>query len=405
MVATLLIRTEPQLSASVVRTTAELRNLGPEWKELFRRTRCDNVFLSFEWLSEWWTHLGQNDELFVVTVRDDGGRLVALAPLYISLQAGPLRIRRLGFLGDRLVGSDHLDLLVDDACMPTALDCLSGFLSVCREEWDFIELSDSRADSVALTMFQEKMKGCGMTARRVRSSLCPYISLPQSTEKYLAGLRPRLRKNLKYYARTLEREGHVEFVAVEHARGIESAFDDLLLLHEARFAQRGRRSAFLNPKVAEFHRAALKRLSEAGLARLYFLELQGKRIAALYGFSTGRTFFYYQSGADPAYSRFSVGILLISSVIQAAIRTGHVEFDFLRGNEPYKQLWATDTHQLYNTSLFDQRGRSRIAQTGQLMQQSLYRCKTVLRRGVARFSEACNAASKASKSDVTRARI
>lgn len=405
MLTTPRLRSEPQVSASVIRTTAELHKLGPEWEELVRRTHCDNIFLSFEWLSEWWTHFGQGHDLFVATVRDDWGRLVALAPLYISRQAGPFRIRRLGFLGDRLVGSDQLDFLVDRACMPAALECLRDFLSVCRWEWDYIELSDSCADSVALTAFQENMEAASMTARTVSSSLCPYLRLPQTTEEYWANLRPKLRKNLKYYARMLEREGQVEVVSVEHALEIEDAFDDLLHLHQLRFAQQDRRSAFLNPKVAKFHHATFKALCGTGRARIYFLNVQRKRIAALYGFSTGRKFSYYQSGADPAYSRFSVGILLISSVIQAAIQAGHTEFDFLRGNEPYKQLWANDTRQLYNTSLFDERGRSRIVQTGQLIQHSLHLCKAALRRGMTSFSQTRGTTTKTVKSDFGRASL
>jgi CelD/BcsL family acetyltransferase involved in cellulose biosynthesis len=401
MVAMAAIRTDVQFSTSVIRTNADLVSLGPDWEDLFQRTLCDNVFLSFEWLSEWWFNLGQDHQLFVITARDDGGRLVALAPLYISLQGGPLRIRRLGFLGDKFVGSDHLDFLVDDACTPAAVDCIGSFLSGCRGEWDFIELLDSRAESVALARFREKMKTDGMTARTVHSSLCPYLRLPESTEEYLASLRPKLRKNLKYYARSLQREGCVEFVTVEHAAEIEGAFDDLLRLHETGFAQRGRHSKFLNPRVTEFHRAAVKRLSETRRARIYFLELRGKRIAALYGFSTGRKFFYYQSGADPAYRRFSIGITLISSVIQAAVRTGHAEFDFLRGNEPYKQLWASDTHQLYSASLFDQRGRSRIGQSGQLIQQTAQHCKASIRYLMARFSEACKTAARTSRNSLT----
>jgi len=385
MIATLQIPTELQLSARVVQTSGELRNLGPDWRDLFRRAHCDNIFLSYEWLSEWWTHLGQKQNLFVVTVRDKGGRLVALAPLCIFLERGPLHIRRLGFLGSTLVGSDHLDFLVDAADLPAALDSLCDFLFRCRSEWDFIGLSDSCVGSVGLTRFQERMKAGGMTACSVRSSLCPYFRLPRSTEEYWANLRPRLRKNLRYHARSLEREGHIEFVTVDGAQEIEGALEDLRRLHEARFAQRNRRSAFLDSKVTEFHRGALRALSAAGRAHIHFLELNGKRIAALYGFSTGTRYFYYQSGADPAFGRFSVGTLLISFAIQAAIRTGHTEFDFLRGDETYKQLWASDTRQLCNASFFDQRSRSRIAQVRQQIQQSLHFCKSGLRRSMGSF--------------------
>ncbi|MGB9073629.1 MAG: GNAT family N-acetyltransferase [Terriglobales bacterium] len=259
------------------------------------------------------------------------------------------------------MGSDYLDFLIDDACMPAVLDCICGFILGHRSEWDFIELSDTGADSIAVTGFRENMKSSSMTAHVALSSLCPYVRLPENPDSYLAGLSSKLRQNLRYSLRALGRQGDVQFTVVKEPLEVGGAFDDVLRLHRARFAQRDCRSTFLNSEVAAFHRAALKALSAAGRTRLHFLELGGKRVAALYAFSTGRKVFFYQSGLDSEYSRFSVGTLLTSFAIQTAIRTGHAEFDFLRGNEPYKLLWTNSSRQLYTVRFFDRRGRSRIA--------------------------------------------
>ena len=87
-------------------------------------------------------------------------------------------------------------------------------------------------------------------------------------------------------------------------------------------------------------------------------------------------------GADPAYSRFGVGTLFISSVIEWAIRKGYREFDFLRGDEPYKQLWATGSTELHDVTFFDHRVKSRIAQIVRVVRKSLHNWKAaLLRRG------------------------
>ena len=130
-----MITPETTLSAHAVRTDDELLRLGSGWRELFRRIGADNVFLTCEWLSQWWIHLGLKSQLYVVVVHK-GADLVALAPFYISCQAGPLRLRRLGFLGDGLVGSDHMDLLVDPAYLPDAVDAVCDFLLSQRDCWD-----------------------------------------------------------------------------------------------------------------------------------------------------------------------------------------------------------------------------------------------------------------------------
>lgn len=381
MVATPKIRADFALSTHVVREKGELWSLASDWKHLFHTAECDNVFLSFEWLSQWWAHFGQNFRLFVITVRDNDGHLVAVAPLYISKEWQPLSLLKLGLLGDRFVGSDHLGFLAEPAYLPEALEAIRNFIFDQRKEWDFIEFA-SASDSISLRQFQNMLDAAQMTTYRTASSLCPYLQLPCGTEEYWSSLRPKLRKNIRYQTRSLQREGQLNFVTIEDTSEMSRALDDLLRLHQLRSERRGRNSTFIDPKVTPFHRAALLSLVAQDQARIFFLELSGKRIAALYGFSSGRKFCYYQSGADPAYSRFGVGTLVISSVIEWAIRHGYREFDFLRGDESYKRLWATGSTQLHDVAFFDRRAKSRIAQMVRVVHNSLHDWKAaLLRRG------------------------
>ena len=365
-----------QLSGSVLSTTGEFDSIETEWKELYGRTECNSVFMTFEWLSQWWKHFGQQRGLAIVIVRNHGS-LVALAPLCISRQ-GVLRFRRLGFLGDTLVGSDYLNFLVVDSYKAEALRCVCNCIIGIRDQWDYIELADFLANSDVLQTFHDVAKGSGMAINPKPSTICPYVALPGTVDQYWASLRSRLRKNLRYHMRLLQRQAKVAFVKVDAASEIEQAFDDVTQLHEARFRARHRSSTFLAPEVKTFHRTAAKSLAAAGLARIYFLELDGKRIAGMYGFSNGRTFSLYQSGSDPAYGRFSVGTLLISSVMQALIEEGHSEFDFLRGQEAYKQLWATGERELRTVSFFDKRGASRAAYAAQILRGCLRECKAAI---------------------------
>src|SRR5581483_3542403 len=151
--------------------------------------------------------------------------------------------------------------------------------------WDFIELSSASPDSSALIQFQNVMHAGQMMIQRTPSSLCPYFHLQRTREDYWSGLRPKLRKNLRYQTRSLEREGQLKFVAIEDPSEITRALEELLRLHRLRSDRRGRKSTFLDPKVAAFHREAIRPLASEGNARIFFLELSGKRIAALYGFA------------------------------------------------------------------------------------------------------------------------
>ncbi|MFW6174984.1 MAG: GNAT family N-acetyltransferase, partial [Chloroflexota bacterium] len=77
-------------------------------------------------------------------------------------------------------------------------------------------------------------------------------------------------------------------------------------------------------------------LARAGMCRLYFLELDGKRVATSICFVYHGRNFIYNSGYDPEYRHLSVGLLNHALCIQSSIDEGLEYFDFMRGDESYK---------------------------------------------------------------------
>jgi CelD/BcsL family acetyltransferase involved in cellulose biosynthesis len=76
------------------------------------------------------------------------------------------------------------------------------------------------------------------------------------------------------------------------------------------------------------------------------MSLDGKPVAAIYGFLYRRMFYFYQAGFDPDYARLSLGLVAQGLAIQAAMEEGAEGYDFLHGDERYKSLWTRDTRKL-----------------------------------------------------------
>ena len=55
----------------------------------------------------------------------------------------------------------------------------------------------------------------------------------------------------------------------------------------------------------------------------------------------------YQSGVCDQSMRYEPGHLLFTHTIKRAISDGKAEFDFLRGNEPYKRYWGATERPLF----------------------------------------------------------
>ncbi len=104
-----------EVHSAWIATGAEFARLDTEWCDLFQRAKQENVFLTFGWMSTWWKHFGTG-ELAVIAVRDGAGRLVAVAPFYITRRLAGVGPRRLGYLADEHVGSDYLSILADPEC-------------------------------------------------------------------------------------------------------------------------------------------------------------------------------------------------------------------------------------------------------------------------------------------------
>ena len=141
------------------------------------------------------------------------------------------------------------------------------------------------------------------------------------------------RHELRRKLRRLFSEGHVSCYPVSDAGGLGSDMNDFLTMF--RNSHEGK-ADFLTPTNAEFFNGMAASLFRSGFLRLFFLEIGGVRVAAVLGFDYGDSFYLYNSGYDPEYSRLSVGLLLKALCIKESIARGKKHFDFLRGSEPYK---------------------------------------------------------------------
>jgi CelD/BcsL family acetyltransferase involved in cellulose biosynthesis len=126
----------------------------------------------------------------------------------------------------------------------------------------------------------------------------------------------------------------------EGAPQLLACLDELFRLHGARWQARAQPGMVADPAIERFHRRVAPALLDAGIARLQVLRWGGRGIAACYAFVVGQTTYCHLSGFDPEHRRFSPGKLALLYAIERAIVDGCTVFDWLRGDEPYKQTWG-----------------------------------------------------------------
>ena len=118
---------------------------------------------------------------------------------------------------------------------------------------------------------------------------------------------------------------------------LERDLDTLFRLHRQRWG--GAATRFL--LAAPFHREFAAQALRQGWLRLWFLEIDGRPVAALHGFRFAGAESFYQSGRDPAFRHQPVGFVLLAHAVRHALTDGMRECRFLRGGEAYKSRFAT----------------------------------------------------------------
>ena len=78
---------------------------------------------------------------------------------------------------------------------------------------------------------------------------------------------------------------------------------------------------------------------------------------SLYALRYRDTFSFYQTGLDPAFARYGVGMALVGLTVKHAIEEGAREYDLLHGAERYKFHWARQARQLGRIDLYPPRLR------------------------------------------------
>jgi CelD/BcsL family acetyltransferase involved in cellulose biosynthesis len=323
----------------------EFLKLRNEWDELLHSAASDCVFLTHEWLYTWWKHLAGNRTLSILTVRSNG-RLEGIAPLTLR----PPQYSRwtpcaLEFVGSGVIGSDYLDLIVRQGSEEGVLLLIARYLN----------------DARLLLQLNQLRRGVGMAADMVRHleakhwrvteaklNICPYIDLSSHTlESYLATLSSNQRYNFQRRLRNLRNNSSFQMRCASSADEADQMLDTLIQLHCRRWESRTDASeAFQTPDIVAFHKEFVQLALKRGWLRLLSLWLDGRPVAALYGLRYGAGFSFYQSGFDPAYSKLSVGLVMMGLAIQSAIDEGALEYDFLHGDEEYKFHWASETRDI-----------------------------------------------------------
>ena len=135
--------------------------------------------------------------------------------------------------------------------------------------------------------------------------------------------------------RRLEEAGQAEYRLLNGDHDLDGSLDQFL--HLFSLARREDKAGFMTTDMEAFFRALAHAMAEAGLLRLGQLDFNGRPVAMVFCFDYNDAMYLYNSGFDPQYDSLSVGLLSKVFCIRDSIQQGKKRFEFLKGDEVYKQ--------------------------------------------------------------------
>jgi len=324
------------MKINCISSEEEFLSLKDKWNNLLEKVSNNTIFLTWEWLFSWWKFYNDGQNLLILIAKDEEQNLIAIAPLMISKKkvSPGLSLKTIQFIGTGKGGSDYLDFIIIDGREEEFLNLFFNYLKEHSFIWDLIELSDIREDAYTLKIIEMIVKKIGFRLQKRQKSTCPYISLPKEWELYLQSLSKKMSKNVTYQTRRLVKNYQTEFEVCRDVNKLEEIIEKFLEQHTRRFQP--------EPRWVNFIKEITNRFFEKGWLKLNCLRINEEIVAVLFNFVYSEKEYYFQSGFNPKWSKFSVGTVLIGFSIKDAISNGLKEFDFLKGGEKYKYNWTSN---------------------------------------------------------------
>lgn len=309
-----------------------------QWQELLGHSPVNNLYITPVWQELWWNAFQDGRSLAGFYLTDDGGAVTAIASLSRSEDHYSL------------VGNsdtfDYNDFIVaagkEAVFYPALLDTISANGAT---RLDLFSISE---ESPTLAILPDLARARGYAVDVAEEDVAPRIVLADTWDEYLAGLSKKDRHELRRKLRRLDSQGNWRWYCVsDPAEAAErmDTFVDLMRRSDPAKAE------FLTPEREAFFRSMVEATATEGVLRLFFMEMDDLTVAASLCFDYDHVRMLYNSGHDPEYRYYSVGLLLHSLCLRDALEKGYRYFDFLRGNEPYKYRLGGTDHHLYRITL------------------------------------------------------
>ena len=327
----------------------ELEEFRPIWNSIAEKHGPYKVFLSYDWFRVWLKHfLGEKELLILLLYREN--EIVAIAPFLIKRERFKgIITNKIELLGN--VYSPFRYFLInegDDRGKETTLSYIFSFLFKKCKGWNVLDLCAIPQENNWFKLVMTTLKQMGL---KYSDYLCFgdwYLDdIKYSGSEYFNNLPQKIKKDILYCKRRLEKMGICEFKLIRNGNNI----DDYMDLYYKVYEKSWQKKEGVGPN---FHRDLAKIAIRNNWLRLGFLFFDNSPIASQFWVSNNGIAYILKTVYNQEYKKFSPGKILTSEMMKYVIDMDGVNIvDYVQGDEGYKEDWTPKRRERCGVLIFN----------------------------------------------------
>ena len=307
------------------------------WDNIFKKSANQVVFLTSWWNHIWHKYIDAKASIDIIEIYENEN-LIGIAPLSIE-------DKTIKFIGDENL-YDYKDFIVIPGKESTFFEQLCKHIR--KIPWDKIELDSIPYNSPTLDYIPKFFEIEKNNVDIYPETSTPTLILTRNWDDYLSALSKKHRHELKRKIKRLASQTKYETHICKGSNIHQSCLNNFFNLHKLSSEEK---LNFWNPEREGFFEAISNELICKETLILHSLILEDKCVATAYIIQSNESFLLYNSGFNPQFSEYSVGLLNTAFAIEYAIISGQKEFNFLKGKEKYKYHLGAQDMNIFNISI------------------------------------------------------
>lgn len=347
----------------IIEDLPSLAKVEDNWNAVYDADPEAQIFLSWKWLSGWLRHI--EGPWFILAAKASSAAdapYVAFFPLRLQTTIEKANV----VTAMRMAGNysaDYTGIVCTPEMENRAIPAFARYVK--QVNWAQLCLENVRMSERRLRLLLACFPNANFKRTEVDrvskvdgidNSLCPYATLPTDWNAYLDSLGTNTRQKIRRLLKQVNAGGEYR-VTIASPETFDQDLKTLLKFWEIKW--RPRKGELIDGLIRS-NGIMLTRSFHSGLVFLPTFWQGDRPVASLATLVDPRkkTYSFYMTGRDETFDGPPPGMILHAFSIRHAIENGYSEYDFLRGNEPYKYLYRCTERRIHCTVLETKNGKN-----------------------------------------------